>query len=96
LANVVYVYYQIKMDKTPGNTLVIGDGKCWSHNGKYMGKYLAFKLVGRVYDPDPEYTFEHGIVSDLGLKFTEVDSKNIQTNHTTVTDQHHQKAQVDK
>lgn len=59
-------------DKTPGNTLVVGDGKCWKHKGKYMGKYLKFQLVGRSYDPDPEYTFEHGVVSDLGLKFTEV------------------------
>jgi hypothetical protein len=60
------------MNKTPGGTLVEKDGKCWSHKGKYMGKYLSFKLVGRAYDPDPEYTFEHGVVSDLGLKFTEV------------------------
>jgi hypothetical protein len=85
------------MDSIPGANLVIGDGKCWSHKGKYMGKYLSFKLVGRVYDPDPEYTFEHGTVSDLGLKFTEVEaSKNIQTNHTAVTDQHCQKAHLDK
>jgi hypothetical protein len=85
------------MDNTPGTSLVIGDGKCWSHKGKYMGKYLNYKLIGRVYDLDPEYTFEHGTVSDLGLKFTEVpaeESKNIQTNHAT-TDQHRQTA-VDK
>ena len=37
-----------------------------------MGKLKSFKLIGRVYDPDPEYTFEKGIVSGLGLKFTEV------------------------
>jgi len=52
--------------------LQVGDGKCWSHDGKYMGKLKSFKLIGRVYDPDPEYTFEKGIVSGLGLKFTEV------------------------
>lgn len=60
------------MDITPGNNLVVNDGKCWKHKGKYMGKYLSFRLVGRTYDPDPEYTFENGVVSDLGLKFTEV------------------------
>lgn len=60
------------MNSTPGSNLVIGDGKCWKHKGKYMGKYLSFKLVGRPYDPDPEYTFENGVESDLGLKFTEV------------------------
>lgn len=54
------------------NSPTVGDGKCWSHNGKYMGKYLSFKLIGRPYDPDPEYIFEHSVVSGLGLKFTEV------------------------
>jgi hypothetical protein len=52
--------------------LQVGDGKCWSHDGKYMGKLKSFKLIGRVYDPDPEYTFEKGKVTGLGLKFTEV------------------------
>ena len=85
------------MDNIPGANLVIGDGKYWSHKGKYMGKYLSFKLVGRVYDPDPEYTFEHGTVSDLGLKFTEVkESKNTQINNVVVTDQDYQKEQADK
>ena len=60
------------VDSVPGSALVIGDGKCWKHKGKYMGKYLRFELIGRPYDPDPEYTFEYGVVSDLGLKFTEV------------------------
>jgi hypothetical protein len=60
------------MDTTPANALVVGDGKCWEHKGTYMGKYTSFRLVGRPYDPDPEYTFENGIVSGLGLKFTEV------------------------
>ena len=60
------------MDKVPGRDLVVGDGKCWKHKGEYMGKYLSFQLIGRPYDPDPEYTFENGVVSDLGLKFTEV------------------------
>ena len=59
------------VDKIPGNRIEIG--KYYSHKGKYMGKYLSFKLVGRVYDPDPEYTFEHGVVADLGLMFTEVE-----------------------
>ena len=52
--------------------LQVGDGKCWSHDGKYMGKLKSFKLIGRVYDPDPEYTFEKGKVIGLGLKFNEV------------------------
>jgi len=60
------------MDTVAGNTLVLNDGKCWSHGGKYLGKYLSFALVGRVYDPDPEYTFEKGVITGLGLKFTEV------------------------
>jgi hypothetical protein len=60
------------MDTTPGNTLIIGDGKCWKHMGKYLGKYIRFELVGRMYDPDPEYTFENGVVYGLGMKFTEV------------------------
>lgn len=59
------------MDKIPGNRIVIG--KYYSHKDMYMGKYLSFKLVGRPYDPDPEYTFEHGVVADLGLMFTEVE-----------------------
>ena len=54
------------------SVLKVGDGKCWSHDGKYMGKLKSFKLIGRVYDPDPEYTFEKGKVIGLGLKFTEV------------------------
>jgi len=69
-------YLFIRMDKTPGYSLVIGDGKCWKHKKQYLGKYLKFKLVGRPNDPDPEYTFEHGVVSDLGLKFTEVQNNN--------------------
>ena len=60
-----------KMDTVPGNRIEIG--KYYSHKDKYMGKYLSFKLVGRAYDPDPEYTFEHGTVADLGLMFTEVE-----------------------
>jgi len=54
------------------SVLRVGNGKCWSHEGIYMGKLKSFKLIGRVYDPDPEYTFEKGKVSGLGLKFTEV------------------------
>ena len=63
------------MDTTPGNTLVIGDGKHWKHMGKYMGKYIKFELVGRMYDPDPEYTFENGKVYGLGMCFTVVTSE---------------------
>ena len=64
------------MDKVAGNTLVLGSGY-WSHEGRYLGKYLSFKLIGRIYDPDPEYTFEHGVVSGLDLKFTQVVKQNI-------------------
>ena len=64
-----------KMDNIPGYSLIIGDGKCWQHKGQYLGKYLSFKLVGRPNDPDPEYTFEYGVVCDLGLKFTEVNNE---------------------
>jgi hypothetical protein len=60
------------MDTTPANNLVLGTNQFWKHKGKYLGRYLSFRLVGRPYDPDPEYTFEYGVVSDLGLKFTEV------------------------
>lgn len=52
--------------------LRVGNDKCWSHDGKYMGKLKSFKLIGRAYDPDPEYTFEKGKLIGLGLKFTEV------------------------
>ena len=58
------------MNTIPGSHMKIGN--YYSHKGIYMGKYLSFKLVGRPYDPNPEYTFEHGILSDLGLMFTEV------------------------
>ena len=58
------------MDTIPGTHLVLG--KYYSHKGKYMGKYLSFQLVGRAYDPDPEYTFEKGVLTDLGLMFTEI------------------------
>jgi hypothetical protein len=61
--------------------LKVGDGKCWSHDGKYMGKLKSFNLIGRVYDPDPEYTFEKGIVSGLGLKFTEVQCEVPKSHH---------------
>ncbi len=61
-------------DTVPGSLIVIG--KYYSHKGAYMGKYLSFKLIGRVYDMDPEYTFEHGVVADLGLMFTEVKAEN--------------------
>ena len=37
-----------------------------------MGKLIKYGLVGAEHDKDPEYTFEHGTLSDLGLKFTEV------------------------
>ena len=60
------------MDTTPGNTLLLGDGTCWTHNGIYLGKFVQFKLIGLAHDPDPEYTFEKGIVSGLGLKFTAI------------------------
>jgi len=65
------------IDKIDANTLIIGDGRCWSHKQKYLGKYLRFQLVGRVYDPDPEYTFENGTVTGLNVKFTEVLLENI-------------------
>ena len=65
------------MDTVAGNALVLGSGY-WSHGGKYLGRYLSFKLIGRIYDPDPEYTFEHGVVSGLDLKFTQVSSQKIE------------------
>jgi hypothetical protein len=50
-----------------------------------MGKYLSFKLVGRAYDPDPEYTFEYGTVADLGLMFTEVEEVKLNVKETRKT-----------
>ena len=52
--------------------MVVGDGKYWKHNDTYLGRYLSFRLIGPQHDPEPEFTFEHGIISGLGLKFTEV------------------------
>lgn len=63
------------MDRVPGNKLVIRDGKCWSHKGKYLGSYTRFGLTGNPHDPDPEYTFDEGVVSGLGMMFTEVECK---------------------
>ena len=36
------------------------DKESWSHNGKYLGKYLGVSSVGRPHDTDPELTFEYG------------------------------------
>jgi hypothetical protein len=46
--------------------------KCWSYNGKYMGRLLKQSIVGRPYDPDWEIVFEHGTVIGIGASFTEV------------------------
>lgn len=43
-----------------------------SVSGKYMGRYDNMKLVGRAYDPDPEYTFELGVETGLHLRYTRV------------------------
>ena len=48
---------------TTGNELVVGD--CYMYKGKNMGKFLQFKLVGNINDPDEEYTFENGILNDF-------------------------------
>lgn len=58
------------MDKISSKELNVN--KCWSHAGSYLGKYKGFKLVGQAHDPDPEWEFEKGKVSGLGLLFTEV------------------------
>jgi len=51
----------------------LGDNKCWSHEGKYVGKLVRLEHVGRTFDLDPKYTFETGdVVIGLGEKFTEV------------------------
>ena len=47
-------------------------GTCYTHKGKYMGKYISKKLVGRVYDPDVEVTFSEGTVTEMTPTFTEV------------------------
>lgn len=57
------------MDDKPS----LGDNKCWSYEGRYVGKLVKLEHVGRSYDPDPKYTFETGdVVIGLGMKFTEV------------------------
>ena len=61
------------MKKTHGSFMVVGDGKFWKHNDRYLGRYFGFRLIGQAHDPEPEYTFEHGVISGLGLKFTEVE-----------------------
>jgi len=56
-------------DKTPGKNL--DETKCWTHKKKYLGKYKSHAMVGRVFDQDHQYTFENGVVTGVGLKFTE-------------------------
>ena len=51
----------------------LGDNKCWTHEGKYVGKLVRLEHVGRTFDLDPKYTFDTGeVVIGLGAKFTEV------------------------
>jgi hypothetical protein len=62
---------------TVGKLLKIGDGKCWEHNGKFMGKLIKVQHEGRMHDPDPVYYFDHGKVNGNistahDAKFTEV------------------------
>lgn len=48
----------------------LGDNKCWSYEGRYVGKLVNLEHVGRPHDPDPKYTFETGeVVIGLGMKF---------------------------
>jgi hypothetical protein len=65
-------FTEIQPDTTYDDDLVIGDGKCWRHKGKYLGKYLSSKLVGSPRDPDIEMTFDKGVVRDIRPKFTMV------------------------
>ena len=65
------------MNTVPGSELKVGDGKCWKHKGKFLGKVLSVEYQGRSYDPDPVYIFEKGTVNgDISsyhnAKFTEV------------------------
>lgn len=64
------------MNTVPGSDIKIGDGKCWKHKGKSLGKLVKRDYEGRFYDPDPVYIFEKGRVSgniskDHDAKFTE-------------------------
>ena len=63
-------FTEIQPDTTSGRDLVIGDGRCWRHKGKYLGKFLSSELVGGFRDPDVEMTFDNGIVSGVHPKFT--------------------------
>ena len=66
--------------KNKNNTPKVGDGKCWSIKGKYLGKFKEHKAAGRVYNQTLEYIFEHGTI-DLddyrysGHKFKAVDCR---------------------
>jgi len=61
-------------DITPGYSLRLKDGKCWKHNGEYMGHILRFGTLEKGNKPAvPYYKFENGLVSGANLKFTEVE-----------------------
>jgi hypothetical protein len=66
----VMPYYN---DTVPGSTVSQDTTSCWSHKGVYLGAFQSFRLIGNPRDPDPEYTFENGRVSGLGLAFTRVE-----------------------
>jgi len=62
------------MATIPLNKLVAGDGKCWRHKGKYLGKYLSVELFRRSFDTDVKYIFENDALYDyeFDLKVSEV------------------------
>lgn len=77
------------MNTIPGSDIKLGDGKCWKHKGKSLGKFVKMGSHGRPYDPDPTYIFEKGSVDGNiskyhNAKFTEegCDGKSINTKAT--------------
>ena len=80
----------INIDNTPYTTLIKGDGKTWSHNGKYMGEFFGWKRENENRpDTDIICTFEKGLITGLALKFTELPGKIDKIDKIPYTDLRH-------
>jgi len=58
-----------------GETIYKGQNIGNIYKGTNMGKFLQYKVVGSISDPDEEYTFENGVLR-VWLKSKKVFTKN--------------------